>query len=83
MHAMQTLSKCCHLLNEMRRKLPLLRTYVLAEAKHINLVTPINKVAIFHSRELLANVDGLPAAVVINCRSTSIRRSSVAKLADN
>ena len=32
---------------------------VLAKAKHINLV---NKVAIFHLCELLANVDGSPAA---------------------
>ena len=43
--------------NEMK-----VRTYVLAEGKHINLVIPINKVAIFHLHELLANVDRLPAA---------------------
>ena len=43
-------------------KLSLLQTYILAEVKHINLVTPINEVAIFHLHELPANVDGLPAA---------------------
>ena len=51
--------------------------YVLAKAKHINLVTPINEVTVFHLRELLANVDGLPAAIltksVIDALCTSIK----------
>ena len=34
-------------------------TNILAKAKHISLV---NEVAIFHLCELLASVDGLPAA---------------------
>ena len=37
-------------------------TKVLVKVKHKNLITLINKVAIFYLRKLLANIDGMPAA---------------------